>query len=261
MSFNPDIQRFFALMTAYNTTNDAFHLLRSTLAQKNHLSLGDAQNLPACLALAAEASRIHQEAQALTPHVIRANLQNMGINDMQVTGILYFSNNLRTPNGVHFHDGEEAGRITALLSDLCGLRYANLAKKLGVDEQVISLHIVIENDGKVLGKVDCDGDFDYSAAPDLRTALGWKVATDGGRVRIIESFDLDGATKMLTEIISSDQSEEVFFGAYFQALKKIFISEHTSRFGDGYCGAATLLWRVAIRQLFGKEHPGYNFCY
>lgn len=209
----------------------------------------------------AEASRLYSEADAVTQHIIRANLKNLGIEDMTVVGVLYYSDDECTPGRVRFRDGKEAGRIEMLLSDLCGLRYNGLAKQLGVEPKDVSFRIDIEKDGKKIGRIDSDGDFNFEAAPDLRTALGWKVVTDGGRVRQIEFFNLEQATGALLDTIrTSGIEKEAFFGPYFEMLQRVFVYEQTSRFGDGYCGAATTLWRVATREL-GQEHPGHSFCY
>lgn len=109
--------------------------------------------------------------------------------------------------------------------------------------------------------VHCDGDFDYSTAPDLRTALGWKVATDGGRERIIEGFDLDEATRCILAVIERHGTDKGnFFGSYGTVVQETIVVDRTSRFGDGYCGAKTVLWQVATRQL-GVAHEGYPFMY
>lgn len=211
-------------------------------------------------ALDAEAFGLYQEADMLTPHVIRANLEAFGIQDMTVTGVLHYSEKDRALNG-RFRKGEEAGRIEMLLSDLCGLRYSGLAEMFNAELEEVFIHIDVVQDGKVIGLIDSDGDFDYEAAPDLRTALGWKIATDGGRVCLIGSFDLDQATTWLLDTIRANGIEkEAFFGTYFATLKRVFIYRRTSRFADGRFGAATTLWHVATRAL-GKEHPGYPFCY
>ncbi len=209
----------------------------------------------------AEATRLYWEADTLTSHLIRANLESLGVKDVIVTGVLYYSANQITSSELQFRDGDEAGRIEMLLSDLCGLRYGRVGKRLGVGPEGLSFWIRIEKDGARIGSVDSDGRFDYTAAPDFRTALGWQIATDGGRVRIVESFNLDEASILLLYAIrDAGTSREAFFGPYFKELQRVFKSGHTSRFGDGYCGAATNLWQVATREL-GEEHPGYSFSY
>jgi hypothetical protein len=213
-------------------------------------------------ALYEESEQCYREADALTPKLIRTNLKRFGIEDMTVTGILYLSDNRPTPTGgVHFREGPEVGRVKMLLSDLCGLRFSGLAEKFGVGPRDVSFRVKIKKEGKFIGWIDSDGDFDYKAAPDLRTALGWKIATDGGREYLIDYFDLDQATKSILETIRSNgKSKKAFFGPFFEAIQRVFVSEWTSRFGDGYCGAAPTIWRVATREL-GEEHRGYTFWY
>jgi len=113
-------------------------------------------------------------------------------------------------------------------------------------------------EGKI-GWIDDDRRFHYEAAPTLREALGWAIATDGGRDHLIEYFDLDRAARdILDAIRTNGVGRETFFGAYFEVLKKIFVCGRTSRFADGYCGHVHTLWHVATREL-GKEHEGYSF--
>lgn len=244
------IQQYLETRAASKIASDRAYARRGEIAKETGVNLSDAQDHPEYKALDAEASRLYWEADALTPHVIRANLETLGIADMTVTGVL------------KTRDGTVLGELELPLSDLCGLRYRGVATKLGiVDLQDVGFRIIVRKDGEDIGHIDSDGDFDFEAAPDLRTALGWKIATDGGRVHLIEGFDLDAASsKILETVMVFGTSREVFFNLYFSALKRIFMYEKTSRFSDGYCGAATVLWRVATKQL-GKPHDGYPFCY
>lgn len=199
--------------------------------------------------LRTRAIRLSEKIQKFFPHIIRANLATFGVEDMLVTGII------RDEQG-----DTELGRTEMLLSDLCGLRYHGLAKLLGIKENT-GLSIIVEKNGRFIGRIDCDGDFNYTEAPNLRTALAWKIATDGGRGHIIEGFDLDAATqKIFTTIEANGTTKDGFFDAFFPCIKSIFVCDHTSRFGDGYCGAIMVLWRNATREL-GCEHSGYSFGY
>lgn len=236
------LDKYFELMAAYRIASGRREAYRKGLVE--------AQNHPDYRVVDAEATRLYWEADALTPHVIRRNLRSMGVEDMAVTG------------SVCFYDGNEAGRADMLLSDLCGLRYSGLAEHLGVEPSNVAVTIVVEQNGKVIGRVDSDGDFDYEAAPDLRTALGWKIASNGGRVRIVEFFNLDqAAVALLDTIRTHGVGKEAFFGSYFETLKRVFVDGHTSRFGEDTCSsAATTLWHVATREL-GEEHRGYSYVY
>lgn len=241
--------------------SDRIQRLRNQLEKELGLTWIETYSHPEVAPLVKESTRLWRECDALTAHFIQANLKAFGVEDMTVTGVLHFSNNEHIPGGLRFRDGNEAGRVEMLLSDLCGLRYSGLADHFNVDAKDVSLHVIVEKDGVVIGHIDSDGDFDYEAAPDFRIALGWKIATDGGRVHLIEFFNLDQATASLLDTIRRNGfDKDAFFGPYFETLKRVFVYERTSRFGDGYCGAATTLWHVATRQL-GEEHPGYSFAY
>lgn len=247
------IQEYFQLRTASASATACAEARTEEVARNLWTNSWDdsVREHPDVLVLKAEATRLYWEADALTPHVIRANLQAFGLEDLEVVGVL-----------TDRDSGQEIGRSEPVaLSELCGLRYRRLAKKLGLDPQQAGFEITILGDRIVIGRIDSDGDFDYEAAPNLRTALGWKIATDGGRERLIEFFDLDRAARSLLDTIRANGTErEAFFGPYFDALKRVFVYERTSRFADGYCGAADPLWRAATREL-GQEHEGYPFCY
>lgn len=190
-----------------------------------------------------------READALTPQIIRANLEAFGLEDIIVTGVLCGED--RTT---------ELVRAEMPLSEICGLKYCGLAKKLGVDQKV-DLCVAILREGVEIGRVDSDGDFDYYGAPNLWSTLAWKIATDGGRTRLIKDFNLDLAAQLILDtIVKHGTSKAAFHGPYFETVRRTFVEGRTSRFGDGYCGAATVLWRVATREL-GSEHRGYSFCY
>lgn len=250
------LTKYFETKAAHKTISDRRWARRDELG-----STREAEKDPNFKALDAQATRLYLEAEALTPHVIRANLDRMGVNDLTVIGVLHYSDDKPIPGGIEFRDGKEAGRVEMLVSDLCGLGYSGVANRLGIESRKLSFYIVVEQDGKEIGYVDSDGRFRYKAAPDFRSALGWQIATDGGRVSLIENFNLDEASEMVLSTIRVNGVEQnAFFDPYFAALSRVFVAGHTSRFGDGYCGAAITLWRVATRQL-GEEHRGYSFSY
>lgn len=206
---------------------------------------------PGVLALEAEATRLYREADALTPHMIRANLHAFGLEDPEVIGVLTGRDS-----------GREIGRSEPVaLSELCGLRHSGLAQKLGLNLEQVELSIQIRRDGVPIGRVDCDGRFRFEAAPVLRTALGWVIATDGGRGRLVDFSNLDqAALALLYTITNGDTERTTFFGSFSEVLKRVIVYERTSRFSDGYCGALTVLWQVATREL-GQKHEGFSFCY
>lgn len=244
---NTNLERYFELIEKYKDASERLDALREAISREKEVGTHEARQEPEYKELDAEATRIYWEADALTPHVIRTNLQIFGIDDMLVTGFL------RSRDG-QLLDGKEV-----LLSELCGLRSHGFAERLGVDGRDVEFCIIVKQDGLPVGHVDSDGRFNYEKAPNLRTALGWQIATDGGRVRLIEFFHLEqAATLLLDTIHDNGTSKNAFFGSYFAALSKVFVYKSTSRFGDGHCGAAMTLWHVATREL-GEEHPGYTF--
>lgn len=196
--------------------------------------------------------KAYERQEELTPAIIRANLYRFDLEDTDVTTELEERNSER--------------RIATLmepepLSNFCGMKFHEIAQRLGIDIGTIKFAVYVKREDKEIGRIDSDGRFMYRSAPDLRTALGWSIATDGGRERIIDFFDLDKASQSILALIHEEGvSEKTFFGHYFKLLQTIFKYEQTSRFADGYCGAADDLWHVATRQL-GNEHSGYNFVY
>lgn len=259
---NALVAKYQELSRASSVAVDRALARRYEIQREFNIGLVSAELHPDYRALMEFARRLNQEAQLLTPSIIRANLESFGIIDPKVTGVLHLSDNESIPGGGHrFRDGREVGRVEMSLSDICGLRYSGLAGKLGVEPQTVSLRVYLEEDGRRIGHIDSDGDFDYEAAPDLRTALGWKIATDGGRTALIKDFDLDQATKSILDTVRSrGTSKDAFYRSFFEVVKEVFVYKHTSRFGDGYCGAVTVLWHAATREL-GEEHPGYPFAY
>lgn len=245
---NQNVKKYLEILATHRNAFDKAHAARQRVERVHGIEY-DAMQDPDYKALYEESTRLGLEADALTSFIIRENLARLELEDILVTAV------------IDDRDGEELGSTEMNLSDVCGLRHGGIEKLLGITTRDVNLHVRVLRDGQMIGRVDSDGDFNYTAAPDLKTAIGWKVATDGGRTMLIEGFDLDSAARMLLETIRLNGTyKEAFFGPYFNALKKIFVYEKTSRFSDGYCGAASTLWRVATREL-GQEHEGYDFWY
>lgn len=124
------------------------------------------------------------------------------------------------------------------------------------------LNFFITQDGKEIGRVDSDSQFHYTAAPDLRTALGWAMATDGGRGRSLK-FDLEVVTRdLVTDVIKTLHpyaiSQRYFFEGWHPAMNKAFKAVGGSRYSDAL-SFSNLLWRILTREYLGEEHPGYGF--
>jgi len=195
--------------------------------------------------LVIEAPSWSGEMPTLNP-TLRANLDKFGLEDIMVTGTIDVTRNWE--------------RVTVQigpmhLSQMCGDIWATIQKRRS-DE--IALHIEVFQDGARIGTVDSDHRFHYSAAPDLRTALGWVIATDLGHVKAL-GFGLDSAVKGLETVIRKapvDGDEKAMFNFYFGAFKTqlthTIVYKRTSRFADGYMGSLNLLWRIGTKAVHGR---------
>lgn len=189
---------------------------------------------------ASEARRLQAEADYLTPFLIRHNLESFGVQDLFILALLCDD------------EGMVLESRALLLSDLCGLKPAGLAISLNMPLNHTDYVEVVHLQQRI-GTLERDGSFHFDRAPDLRTALAWKVATDGGRERIV-SFDSDAASRRIINSIElvSATSYEIFL----RTLSHIFVNGTTSRFSDTHYAAADLIWQVATREI-GEEHPGF----
>lgn len=195
--------------------------------------------------LVVEAPSWSGETPALNP-TLRANLERFGLEDIMVTGTI----------GVTRNWEKVVVQLGPMhLSQMCGKIWSTIQKHRS-DE--IALYIEVFQDGKRIGKVDSDHRFHYTAAPDLRTALGWILATDLGHVKVL-GVGLDSATKGLETVIRKapvDGDEKAvlnfYLGAFKTQLSHTIVYERTSRFGDGYMGPLGLLWRIGTKAIHGQ---------
>lgn len=123
---------------------------------------------------------------------------------------------------------------------------------------------------ELIGMIDLNHVFSYSAAPDLRTCIGWVVATDLGRRRLFD-YDLDVAVSAIAESVrglgnlSTAPRGEVMKvyceGAFGEAVRVHLRQDHGSRIiGSGSTQEAKrAIWQVAVRTLLGQEHAGFIF--
>ncbi|MFA6131594.1 MAG: hypothetical protein WC702_00800 [Patescibacteria group bacterium] len=178
---------------------------------------------------------------------IRAILQSLGLEDFEAVGVLI------NFIGQYY----EVGRETMMLSELCALRASGLAARLGVDPRSIHSTITIMFDSLKIGSVNKNGSFDFESAPDLRSALLWRVATGGGPLDGIKAFDPDETAEELKRINRQlDKDMAAFFAPWFYCLRTTL--ERCSLFDDSWHRSSTIMWRVATREL-GCEHYGYWF--
>lgn len=211
----------------------------------------DAEKHPEVVAASKVWRAAYERAEELCPVIIRANLAEFGVEDMDVTVVLMSGGGIT-----------ELGRQQGKLSEFCGLLPYGIAVPLGLKLTQYSLRMPVFLDDVQIGVIDSDGDFNYTAAPSLREALAWKLATDGGRVRMLKGLlDIEHSTQSILHCIRTrGTSSQVFFDVFGSLLREIFDHKTGSRFGDGHYGARTTLWQVATREL-GCEHEGYRFCY
>lgn len=244
---------FFDLLTKSQRASRNTFDTRDRVQKVYGLDIVSAQKHPEYLAAQMVSSDLYRELQKVTGYPIRENLARFNVEDLTVTVELHSSK----------ARGEVVGSLTILLSDACALKYSGIAEKVCVDTKDVdfTVHVLVDNGTKLIGYITSDGHFDYFDAPNLRTALAWKIASDGGRVRLIDFFDLDRAAASILDVIRSSTDKDTFFGTYFDSLKRVFKYEQTTRFGDGYCGAAAVLWQVGTREVYGETHDGYSFCY
>ncbi|HEY4516666.1 MAG TPA: cold shock domain-containing protein [Candidatus Paceibacterota bacterium] len=182
---------------------------------------------------------------------LRANLDKFGLEDIMVTGTIGVVR--RDHNYNHAMTTVQLGPMH--LSQMCGNIWSTIQKRRS-DEA--DLHVEVFHNGERIGSVDSDHSFHYSAAPDLRTALGWVVATDLGHVKVLHGFHLDGEVKQIEAVIrnaptSGDEKAvlKFYLGAFKNQLARTIKHERTSRFGDGYMGPLYLLWAVGTKAIHG----------
>lgn len=167
---------------------------------------------------------------------IGENLKRFGLADLVVRG--------------EFPMGEATAKVEAIrLSDLC---YYESHR-----------HVNIFINGKKIGWI-ADGTFRFTAAPDLRTAVGWAFATDAGRQYVLD-YDLDtevglliSAFRMAPPLDDEEAVKKFFYDFKNDYWKQI---DRMVKMGSQYCSSsavAHLIWHVATRTLRSKEHPGYE---
>ena len=118
--------------------------------------------------------------------------------------------------------------------------------------------LAILHEGNEIGFVDDNLIFHYEKAPDVKTALGWGLASDGGANNSLVDVNLDTLARKLETAIHQGTGEEIFTGVWGDAIREAFQYRTTSRYSSGYCLHRAPLWKVATRTVLGEEHPGYE---
>jgi cold shock CspA family protein len=188
---------------------------------------------------------------------LKENLNRFGLEDIVVTGTIGV-----VRRDLNYHHEKTAVQLGPMhLSQMCGNIWATLQKRR-TDEA--DLHIEVYHNGQRIGTVDSDHRFHYSAAPDLRTALGWIFATDLGHVKVL-GVGLDSAVKGLETVIGKapvdgdDKALSNFYlGAFKTQLSQTIVYKRTSRFGDGHMCALRLLWAIGTKGVHGRPLSNGN---
>ena len=235
-------------------------VLQRQLQKERSLDYFASGKLPEVQALIQEARRIGHEGSLLSAQLIRINMRNFGLADMQVAGI------------IKCRDGRRTITIPSLpLSELCArvsdLRYL-ATRQAGIGYGEAELGVQVEYEGQIIGCVAPDGWFEFTAASSVREMLGHFFATCGGQRTIINQvpdpkhsslagwvhplplvdFDLDIAAAEMTEEIVTHQN---FFGFLAGTCKKWCISGVTTRTSNGPNNIGPAVWTLATRLEFG----------
>ena len=260
--FNNSPNKLFGFIKSDNGSDVFFHFNNgpegnTRMPQKGDLLVFDAERSMRGLK-AAQWTFEGQELSVVAPswngeapslnETLRENLKRFGLEDIIVTGTIGVRNSY-----TYEHTTIELGPMH--LSQMCGNVWATINKRRS-DE--IDLSIRVFSNGTKIGVVDSDNSFHYSAAPDLRTALGWNVATDLGHMKVL-GFGLDSAVKGLETVIRKapvDGDEKAilnfYLGAFKTQLSHTIVYQRTSRFSDGYMGPLGLLWRIGTKTIHGR---------
>lgn len=214
--------------------------------------------------LVARSMEIPRELASLEAQIIRENLARFGIEDPQVTAKLDIA---RKHGGATLRTVEMG---PDLLSNFCLPFGVWPTGELSTDEEA-RLKMAIFLGGEQVGYVDSDGQFNFTAAPNLRVCVGWAVATDWGRQNLLDGYNLDYEVNKLEYAVreappldgSADDLLRHYFlnGVWNFAVLEAMAYEKGSRFGNGHCAVKTLYWMVATRTIRERLHAGFPFIY
>jgi hypothetical protein len=177
------------------------------------------------------------------------NLQNWGVEDFEVT--------------FQIESGEMQGPISMmeLVSTFREITGPAEPLKPGVLASIFVGKVTVFRDDVEIGYIRSNGTFRYLAASTIRDALAWAIATDIGQEKLVRVGIDRLADHVQTVVSMNGTNEDAFFGPWFRAMKKVFAYGLTTRYGDGHCGHAISMWKIATRIIFGQEHEGYSFMY
>jgi hypothetical protein len=194
---------------------------------------------------------------------VQSILSSFGIKDLEVIGKIDVLSDKR-----YFKLRTIETRQTWKLSELC-VKSTDLGQDVRSCCQVmerVDFDINVFEEGQRIGYIDSDCRFLFEAAPDLRTCVGWAVATDVGHSERSPldpfHYDLDQAVERITSLLGTSplpegSLKEFFFRTFQPMVSEIMAWNKGSRYGGGYCTWGPLYWEVGTRLLWGKSHPGF----
>jgi cold shock protein len=165
---------------------------------------------------------------------VLVNLKKFGLEDFTATAVVS-ARDLQTQKQLEV-------QIVNSLSKLSGDVISGLDRLRKYRK--ISHEVAVLRDGVRIGHIDDDGRFHYTGASDLRTALGWIVATGVGRFKAVHGFNLDGVAKGITTMISKTPANSK--SDFESHVAKVFPKVGCNR---QHYGVEPLLWEVGVRTL------------
>ena len=189
-----------------------------------------------------EAENLEGKIQEYLPYLLMYNAEKADILDFDATALFYSKE-------------EHIAEWEISLMALYMVGYHDAIESKNPNPRMMNRDILIKKDGKEIGRFSNNNIFSFWDAPDLKTALGWRIFTDAGMSMIIESYNpKEASRKILDSIKEHGISRNTFEGPFSEALADIFVKGKTSRFGSKT--ARHLIWKHATKEL-GREHLGY----
>lgn len=199
---------------------------------------------------------------------VRDNIKRMGISDIEVI-----------PRGVgHGDDGSLIETADLLnnptpLSEVCS-RFFNLSTRaseaLSHDHPALHLmHIIrIYQDNELIGHVNSDRRFSFTAASDLREAIAWSLVTDVDP-RSWERIDPVVAERILKAVDlalkcapphTAPAALKDYYEMIWLPLLKLYTQDKTlfGRYNDTLLNVAQEWWKIGFLHIRGIEHPGFD---
>lgn len=178
-------------------------------------------------------------------NTIKYNLDLFGIDDMEVVPTVRIIRNDSDLRELIRIEKLEPMKLTRLCADAREIRYSEVDHNRDDWEAVDSIITVSSTTtGSQLGFVDSEGVSYLKEVPDLRTCLGWIVATSIGREGLLIGYELDEEAEKLKKAFRSFGSEEEFNHCLREALRY---------YDDAYNPVSLSLARNALCEVARRE--------